>query len=198
MSAFTGKASITRKKRISVRARRRLVRWYKRSVPKYSIPLAFEVLSWWHEFVAVHRKPHHPPQNCGGRSCCRAHDRGDRYLCARTQSRHGYHDRADANRYQGWRPGGVHRPQRSGYPIARPRLLSPSRTPVHPYGLLRIVPAARCPLLAQSGHAELHCTCPLLWVKRTCLFGPHMSAFDPKRTLAWSSSAAGFAPFLPH
>ena len=29
MSAFTGKASITRKKRISVRARRRLVRWYK-------------------------------------------------------------------------------------------------------------------------------------------------------------------------
>ena len=25
----------------------------------------------------------------------------------------------------------------------------------------------RCPLLALSGHAELHCTCPLLGVKRT-------------------------------
>ena len=27
----------------------------------------------------------------------------------------------------------------------------------------------RCPLLAQSGHAELHCTCPLLAVKRTSI-----------------------------
>ena len=28
----------------------------------------------------------------------------------------------------------------------------------------------RCPLLAQSGHTELHCTCPLLGLKRTCAF----------------------------
>jgi hypothetical protein len=39
-----------------------------------------------------------------------------------------------------------------------------------------------CPLLAQSGHAELHRTCPLSGVKRTCLFALQMSAFDPKRT----------------
>src|SRR5260221_8246932 len=38
------------------------------------------------------------------------------------------------------------------------------------------------PLLAQSGHAELHCTCPLSGVKRTCLFTLQMSANDPKRT----------------
>ena len=29
---------------------------------------------------------------------------------------------------------------------------------------------ARCPLLAQSGHRVVHCKCPLLGVKRTCLF----------------------------
>ena len=29
--------------------------------------------------------------------------------------------------------------------------------------------ATRCPLLAQSGHAELHCTCPLSAVKRTSI-----------------------------
>src|SRR5215831_12351153 len=40
----------------------------------------------------------------------------------------------------------------------------------------------RCPLLAQSRHSELHCTCLLLGVKRTCRCAPHMSAFDPKRT----------------
>jgi putative tryptophan/tyrosine transport system substrate-binding protein len=28
----------------------------------------------------------------------------------------------------------------------------------------------------------VHCTCPLLGVKRTWLFAPHMSAYDPKRT----------------
>jgi hypothetical protein len=39
-----------------------------------------------------------------------------------------------------------------------------------------------CPLLALSGHAELHCTCPLSGVKRTFLFALQMSAFDPKRT----------------
>ena len=39
--------------------------------------------------------------------------------------------------------------------------------------------------MALSGHAELHCTCPLSGVKRTCLFALHMSAFDPKRTIAF-------------
>jgi len=39
-----------------------------------------------------------------------------------------------------------------------------------------------CPLLAQSGHALVRCTCPLLGVKRTYRFALHMSAFDPKRT----------------
>ena len=39
-----------------------------------------------------------------------------------------------------------------------------------------------CPLSAQSGHTKLHCTCPLLGVKRTCLFALQMSAYDPKRT----------------
>ena len=36
--------------------------------------------------------------------------------------------------------------------------------------------------MAQSGHAELRCTCPLLGVKRTCRFALQMSAIDPKRT----------------
>jgi hypothetical protein len=40
-----------------------------------------------------------------------------------------------------------------------------------------------CPLLALSGHAELHCTCPLSGAKRTCRFALQMSAYDPKRTL---------------
>ena len=35
-----------------------------------------------------------------------------------------------------------------------------------------------CPLLAQSGHTELHCTCPLSGVKRTCHFALQMSAYD--------------------
>src|SRR5262245_8181697 len=38
------------------------------------------------------------------------------------------------------------------------------------------------PLLAQSGHWVVHCTCPLLGVKRTWRFAAHMSPFDPKRT----------------
>jgi hypothetical protein len=41
-----------------------------------------------------------------------------------------------------------------------------------------------CPLLAQSGHELMHRTCPLSGVKRTCPFALHMSANDPKRTLA--------------
>jgi hypothetical protein len=38
----------------------------------------------------------------------------------------------------------------------------------------------QCPLLTQSGHAELHRTCPLLGVKRTSTRALQMSAFDPK------------------
>ena len=34
----------------------------------------------------------------------------------------------------------------------------------------------RCPLLAQSGHTALHCTCPLLGVKRTSRFALQMIA----------------------
>jgi hypothetical protein len=61
------------------------------------------------------------------------------------------------------------------------------------------------PLLAQSGHLDAVDQCPLLGVKRTCLFALHMSAIDPKRTslllknrrsvvchfslVAWSQSA---------
>src|SRR5262245_31397500 len=36
----------------------------------------------------------------------------------------------------------------------------------------------KCPLLAQSGHSLVHCTCPLSGVKRTWLFALHMSAYD--------------------
>ncbi|MGB7459147.1 MAG: hypothetical protein WBM51_26235, partial [Pseudolabrys sp.] len=36
-----------------------------------------------------------------------------------------------------------------------------------PPGMIGLRSVVGCPLLAQSGHAELHCTCPLLGVKRT-------------------------------
>ena len=39
---------------------------------------------------------------------------------------------------------------------------------------------AKCPLLAQSGHELVHCTCPLSGVKRTSLSHRKMSAKDPK------------------
>ena len=57
---------------------------------------------------------------------------------------------------------------------------------------------SRCPLLAQSGHRLVHCTCPLLGVKRTCLFAPQMSAFDPKRTLAAHRGNGFDAGFIPY
>src|SRR5262245_2946663 len=38
------------------------------------------------------------------------------------------------------------------------------------------------PLLAQSRHDLLHCTCPLLGVKRTSIREPTSSANDAKRT----------------
>jgi hypothetical protein len=41
---------------------------------------------------------------------------------------------------------------------------------------------AECPLLALSGHAPVHCTCPLSSVKQTSRFALQMSAYDPKRT----------------
>jgi hypothetical protein len=40
----------------------------------------------------------------------------------------------------------------------------------------------RCPLLALSGHQLVHCTCPLLGVKRTWGLHCGMSASDPKGT----------------
>ena len=43
-----------------------------------------------------------------------------------------------------------------------------------------------CPLLALSGHTELHRTYPLSGVKRTSPSALHMSAFDPKRTCCTS------------
>ena len=62
---------------------------------------------------------------------------------------------------------------------------------------------SRCPLLAQSGHGLVHCTCPLSGVKRTCRFALQMSAYDPKRTsplperllnpIRWLSLASGAA-----
>jgi hypothetical protein len=52
------------------------------------------------------------------------------------------------------------------------------------YKLASLRASRRCPLLAQSGHALMHCTCLLSGVKRTCPFALHMSAFDPKRTSA--------------
>ena len=57
-----------------------------------------------------------------------------------------------------------------------------------PPGMIGLRSVVGCPLLAQSGHAELHCTCPLLGVKRTCPFALHMSAYDPKRTSAASDT----------
>src|SRR5262245_5873570 len=58
---------------------------------------------------------------------------------------------------------------------------------------LRIISMRQqCPLLAQSRHALVHCTCLLLGVKRTCLFAMQMSAFDPKRTpRSYSVSSIG-------
>src|SRR5262249_31051384 len=42
----------------------------------------------------------------------------------------------------------------------------------------------RCmsPLLAQSRHELVRCTCPLSGVERTCVVAMHESATDPKRT----------------
>jgi len=49
--------------------------------------------------------------------------------------------------------------------------------------LKRHAPVYRtCLLLALSGHAKLHCTCPLSGVKRTSRRRMTMSDFDPKRT----------------
>jgi hypothetical protein len=41
------------------------------------------------------------------------------------------------------------------------------------------LPLPECPLLAQSGHPELQCTCPLSGAKQTCRFALQMSAYDP-------------------
>jgi hypothetical protein len=49
---------------------------------------------------------------------------------------------------------------------------------------------AVCPLLAQSGHRLVHCTCPLLGVKRTWLPQRKTSAIDLFR----HSTTAGESP----
>ncbi len=54
------------------------------------------------------------------------------------------------------------------------------------------VAEVRGSLLAQSGHTELRCTCPLLGVKRTYLFALQMFAYDPKRT--WPLPALSLVP----
>ena len=80
-------------------------------------------------------------------------------------------------------------------PCARPTHQRPrpdfARTAALAVFLFTVV---RCPLLAQSGHAELHCTCPLSGAKRTWLLAVRMSAFDPKRTLSSVSSGCGLDP----
>ena len=45
-------------------------------------------------------------------------------------------------------------------------------------------------LIAAGSKADIPSAteCPLLGVKRTCLFAPQISAFDPKRTLAQQPS----------
>ena len=69
---------------------------------------------------------------------------------------------------------------------SRPRLTR--RTRFSRGGLLDVVP---CPLLAQSGHTLVHCTCSLSGVKRTCLFALYMSAFDPYCMLMVDQDMAG-------
>ena len=49
------------------------------------------------------------------------------------------------------------------------------------------------PLLAQSGHAELQCTCPLLGAKQTSRLHRKMSANDPKRTFGSKGHVTRFS-----
>ena len=51
-------------------------------------------------------------------------------------------------------------------------------------GISRVLRVPSPPLLAQSGHGLVRCTCPLLGVKQTSFFALQMSAYDPKRTFA--------------
>src|SRR5690348_9197069 len=55
------------------------------------------------------------------------------------------------------------------------------RRPIGERATQRIV-SWRCPLLAKSGHALVHCKCLLSGVKRTWRFALQTSAYDPKRT----------------
>ena len=55
--------------------------------------------------------------------------------------------------------------------------------------------SGQCPLLAQSGHRLVHCTCPLLGVKRTWPFALQMSAYDPKRTSVAAFQYAGLGRY---
>src|SRR5215203_5625685 len=61
----------------------------------------------------------------------------------------------------------------------------------HPKSSAINKPAGRLPhLLAQSRHELVHCTCPLLGVKRTSRLRAVMSANDPKRTLGLSGRSS--------
>src|SRR5215470_20076014 len=60
---------------VSTEAARPLVHWYRCINRKYNVCPAFDVIWSVNEFVALHRRPYHPPQDCGGRTCCRDHDR---------------------------------------------------------------------------------------------------------------------------
>src|SRR5262245_8139744 len=53
-------------------------------------------------------------------------------------------------------------------------------TTIHPRQILGSM--GRCPLMAQSGHRCVHCTCPLSGVKRTSVGGASMSANGPPDT----------------
>ena len=63
-----------------------------------------------------------------------------------------------------------------------PAVILAFRAPTASAKAAQVIEQAQCPLLALSGHALVHCKCPLSGVKRTCLLALHMSAYDPKRT----------------
>ena len=79
-------------------------------------------------------------------------------------------------RFRGWVGWGLSMARgcasRSSVDPSRSRLAH-HRDEIKPQPIFRsrqTLEIAECPLLAQSGHAELHCTCPLSGVKRTCLY----------------------------
>ena len=49
-----------------------------------------------------------------------------------------------------------------------------------------------CPLLAQSGHPQLHCTCPLSGVKRTKVLAAPVSARSERTVHSVTNQYRGF------